>query len=956
MTVSFILISGVLFLTPILRGGALSWVQCLICLGALWAFAGLVLCRGFKGQRVDLPRMTLFLPFLAFLTLCLFSAWHSKFSALSFSACVMLIGYAMIFWTTYAMVETRRQARVLCQIIIAGAVTVAIIAFLRRVGMQLPGWIFADFSRESALTGTYANHNHFSGLMEMAVPLTLGLILSRGKSREKSLMLWSVLALLVLSLALTLSRGGWLSVMGGLCVMAWAGATRFPRYRSRIRLILIPVAGLLALALIQPSVSGAMGTLAWDTPGDYLAFRHALWMRTLDMIRDHLSLGTGPGTYARTVIYYNPAGFDVLPVHAHNDFLQFTAETGILFIPLALWLGAAFFTWSLAPAEPGTHRSRGITLGCIGAVTAILLHSLVDFNLHIPANALTFTVLAALALSSCRPAQSPKAKKAWGRTLALGLPVTAICLAISVCLGFLLEAGFWFDRAEVFSRTRDYPAAVSSYNRAFRLVAGQAIAGRLPEVLAGPCLAGIHTGLARAWYKSAAGLKDPVQIHERLRRAMVSLDAALKMDAESYEANAWAGRTLDWMDQLEAENGLVRPISGDPLPFLRKAASLRPTGAAIHYDLLRCLVRRQGPDHPMAGQICETIARIFPAAASKILAEPFAGSESAESGLLAPGLSQSGPEKPESAEPGIVKRVRQGLEAALADGTTPRTVLLELSYLEAGQGRLTLAISYYKRAMDHQAMANTTVNYIHLGSLYLKTGDFSAAGSAFEKGLALSDRFSADLERIFDCFGREKAFAAFLTFLDHLEQALYPSARMQTLRASCLIEMGNSKEAFELLNRMKTPDAGGFHLMARIAADRKDWSTAAALEKKALQYAPDKHRYWIALAEAQEHLGQMDAALSSSGRAVDSSTSEQGWVYRHRAGIYLKLGDTESAIKDLEVSLSYEPDDPLTLYLLARAQMAAGRPQLAKAIVDKGLTLYPFRAELLKLKARLSAP
>jgi len=42
---------------------------------------------------------------------------------------------------------------------------------------------------------------------------------------------------------------------------------------------------------------------------------------------------------------------------------------------------------------------RGVTLGAILGVTAILIHSLTDFNLQIPANAATFAAIFAIALA-----------------------------------------------------------------------------------------------------------------------------------------------------------------------------------------------------------------------------------------------------------------------------------------------------------------------------------------------------------------------------------------------------------------------------------------------------------------------------------------------------------------------------------------------------------------------------
>ena len=81
----------------------------------------------------------------------------------------------------------------------------------------------------------------------------------------------------------------------------------------------------------------------------------------------------------------------------HNDYLHFTAEVGLPLVFIFLWLAAVFYRRGLQKLRHPSRLIRGITLGALAGVTAILVHSISDFNLHIPANALLFTVLAALA-------------------------------------------------------------------------------------------------------------------------------------------------------------------------------------------------------------------------------------------------------------------------------------------------------------------------------------------------------------------------------------------------------------------------------------------------------------------------------------------------------------------------------------------------------------------------------
>jgi len=83
--------------------------------------------------------------------------------------------------------------------------------------------------------------------------------------------------------------------------------------------------------------------------------------------------------------------------HAHNDYLEFLSEVGLIgFIP---WL--AFFLLFLASSVRAllTRRSRySIFLGASGlaAIVALLVHSLADFNLQIPANAMLLFLIMGL--------------------------------------------------------------------------------------------------------------------------------------------------------------------------------------------------------------------------------------------------------------------------------------------------------------------------------------------------------------------------------------------------------------------------------------------------------------------------------------------------------------------------------------------------------------------------------
>ncbi len=116
---------------------------------------------------------------------------------------------------------------------------------------------------------------------------------------------------------------------------------------------------------------------------------------------DHPGAGTGAGTLV--TVYPQYASFDDarLVDHAHNDYVELLAETGIVGGLCALGFVVLLFRRALTNLQ--SDQSAFILAARTGALVAcsgLLLHSLVDFNLHIPSNALLFALLASLATSS----------------------------------------------------------------------------------------------------------------------------------------------------------------------------------------------------------------------------------------------------------------------------------------------------------------------------------------------------------------------------------------------------------------------------------------------------------------------------------------------------------------------------------------------------------------------------
>jgi O-antigen ligase len=121
------------------------------------------------------------------------------------------------------------------------------------------------------------------------------------------------------------------------------------------------------------------------------------------MIKANPLTGVGPGNYATAFTAFQPPGLTDPYYFANCDYLQFTSETGLLLAPLIAWLAWNLFAHGFARLRTRDLRIRGTTVGAMGGILAMLVYSLTDFNLNIPANAFLFTVFAAFVCSSRKP-------------------------------------------------------------------------------------------------------------------------------------------------------------------------------------------------------------------------------------------------------------------------------------------------------------------------------------------------------------------------------------------------------------------------------------------------------------------------------------------------------------------------------------------------------------------------
>ena len=142
--------------------------------------------------------------------------------------------------------------------------------------------------------------------------------------------------------------------------------------------------------------SGLAERLA-DSRGDPgPASRSAIWSGTWTMIRAHPVLGVGLGAFETVYPIYGRGDGTSLIQFAHNDYLQALADGGIVAGALAVWFIIVTFRGFVRGVRLRDPLLRALALGAGAGIFAILVHSLFDFNLQLPSNALLFLVLTAV--------------------------------------------------------------------------------------------------------------------------------------------------------------------------------------------------------------------------------------------------------------------------------------------------------------------------------------------------------------------------------------------------------------------------------------------------------------------------------------------------------------------------------------------------------------------------------
>jgi O-antigen ligase len=324
-------------------------------------------------------------------------------------ALALAVGVVLFFWCARTILGAGGLRRTVRVVAFCGLVASAVAIIQHATAPGLLYWTWRPVSRGASPYSPFVNKNDLAAWLVMAIPLTVGYLVARIDARHRQgLPSWLQASLddngawllggacaMTAALIVALSRSGLAAFAAGFAAFAWMSRSRVS---AQGRWWFLAGAGVLVIIAATYGNTGAMWRRLAETMAGGLGGRREIWRETWRIIADFPLTGVGVGAYARAMSTYQPPHLFAFN-HAHNEYLQVLAEGGVVLtgcVAIAILAGVVQIART-------TRRDRSpafwIRAGAVSGMVGIMLQSIWDTALRLPANAVLFAVCCAVALN-----------------------------------------------------------------------------------------------------------------------------------------------------------------------------------------------------------------------------------------------------------------------------------------------------------------------------------------------------------------------------------------------------------------------------------------------------------------------------------------------------------------------------------------------------------------------------
>jgi O-antigen ligase len=398
-------------------------------------------------QRADLIALSTSLLFASYILIrnrCSEIEYIARLQFFIMAGCLLIY---LIFSLVLARPVDRRGLMLFLGILALLQMIPALIQFTQGNQWMPLDWAQRQDKDSWRASGFFISPNNFAGFLEIMALFAISFTIW-GRMTIITRILTGYAALICIAgVAISGSRGGYLSIVFGLTTLliltliAWRRMQRQHFLLASVTAlgaVLILSGGILLLIFLSPVLVTRVMQI-----NDPENMRLLLWHSALQQF--HLSPIWGTGGFS--FLYFGRLFRDPTvqhdPIHAHNDYLQLLADYGlvgmilfIVFLMAHLRAGGASFLKLSMPSshaqDPQSDR-LALNIGALSAVAAYMVHSVVDFNMQLPLNALMMAVVFSILANPGAPNEESRQKvsgESFRTFLRYTLPVLALALLI----------------------------------------------------------------------------------------------------------------------------------------------------------------------------------------------------------------------------------------------------------------------------------------------------------------------------------------------------------------------------------------------------------------------------------------------------------------------------------------------------------------------------------------------
>ncbi len=260
-------------------------------------------------------------------------------------------------------------------------------------------WIRSTLSGLGSPFGPFANHNHFAGYAELLIGFPISLIVANAIRREERIFYGFLAAVIGVTILFSLSRGGMVSLLIELMFIGLLSSRTQAKTSTFWRgTIIVALIAMIFIGAVWIGADPVVERITGNNQDSFSTSRTWVWKDALKVFQAYPISGAGVGAFQ--TVYPQRSDYDGVygyVAQAHNDYLQVLADGGIIGGVLALWFIGIVLRDVMRGMRSCDPLIAALALGSGAGIVGLLTHSLFDFNLQLPSNAMLFLLLCSIA-------------------------------------------------------------------------------------------------------------------------------------------------------------------------------------------------------------------------------------------------------------------------------------------------------------------------------------------------------------------------------------------------------------------------------------------------------------------------------------------------------------------------------------------------------------------------------